>query len=188
VNLIPRHRGVQMLGQLIRQPLPQVGAMLVKWPKLQRKFPLMAEWPYLAEMSSEASERGFAGRNLPQSGELQRELEKLPPEERKEHIISYLRDRIAKVLGLDDTYVLETKLPLNQLGLDSLMAVELKNVLEIALARSLPISLLFDYPTIDALSEHLAQEGFAGTDSQFAVERQTQPKGEAQLATTAPEE
>ncbi|NEP08644.1 MAG: acyl carrier protein, partial [Okeania sp. SIO4D6] len=39
---------------------------------------------------------------------------------------------------------------------DSLMAVELKNRLELTLQTSLSSTLLFDYPTLEALVEHLA--------------------------------
>jgi hypothetical protein len=42
------------------------------------------------------------------------------------------------------------------MGMDSLMAVELKNRLEASLASSLPLTLTFDFPTIAALAEHFA--------------------------------
>ena len=45
--------------------------------------------------------------------------------------------------------------PLFDLGLDSLTAVELKNRLETNFLCSLSTTLLFDYPTLEALSGHL---------------------------------
>src|SRR5262249_38673524 len=45
--------------------------------------------------------------------------------------------------------------PLQELGLDSLMAVELRNTLGASLQRTLPATLLFRHPTIDALVEHV---------------------------------
>jgi acyl carrier protein len=41
------------------------------------------------------------------------------------------------------------------MGMDSLMAVELKNRLEIILGRSFPATLVFEHPTIDSLARHL---------------------------------
>ncbi len=47
--------------------------------------------------------------------------------------------------------------PLNELGLDSLMAIELCNGLGNALGRTLPATLLYDYPTVEVLARYLSR-------------------------------
>src|SRR6185312_3723876 len=59
-----------------------------------------------------------------------------------------LRDRIARAI--------EHRRPLQELGLDSLAALELRNRLGRLVGAVLPASLLFDHPTVAALTEHLA--------------------------------
>ena len=51
--------------------------------------------------------------------------------------------------------------PLSELGMDSLMAVELRNVLGRATQAELSATLLFDHPTVNALARHLAMTAFA---------------------------
>jgi hypothetical protein len=60
-------------------------------------------------------------------------------------------------------------MPLGELGLDSLLAVELRNTLATALGRALPATLLFDHPTIDALTDHLLGELSTSDTPQFKV-------------------
>jgi hypothetical protein len=44
------------------------------------------------------------------------------------------------------------------MGLDSLLSVELRNTLSSAIGQPLPATLLFDYPTIDALTDFLLKD------------------------------
>ena len=53
---------------------------------------------------------------------------------------------------------LAADLPFLQLGLDSLMAVELRNALAEALGRTLPATLLFKYPTLEALGDFVLSQ------------------------------
>ena len=72
---------------------------------------------------------------------------------------------VGRILGLGDL-ALERARPLAELGLDSLMAVELRNALGRLVGRTLPTSLVFDYPTAEALTSFLAGElGLAGMSS-----------------------
>jgi hypothetical protein len=48
---------------------------------------------------------------------------------------------------------LDPRQPLNELGLDSLMAVELRNAIAGALDRALPATLLFKHPALDGLTD-----------------------------------
>ena len=64
---------------------------------------------------------------------------------------------VSRILGLGDL-ALERGRPLTELGLDSLMAVELRNALGAAIGRTLPTSLVFDHPTVEALCVFLAAE------------------------------
>jgi acyl carrier protein len=66
-----------------------------------------------------------------------------------------LEERIRTTLGLPREQGIDASQPLHELGLDSLLSVELRNSLNLSLGRTLPATLLFNYPTLAALTEYL---------------------------------
>jgi NAD(P)-dependent dehydrogenase (short-subunit alcohol dehydrogenase family)/acyl carrier protein len=74
---------------------------------------------------------------------------------RRELMESHLQEQVARVLRLAPSRVERGK-PLRTLGLDSLMALELRNRLESTLELKLPATLVWNFPTITALAPHLA--------------------------------
>src|SRR5690606_37038755 len=60
--------------------------------------------------------------------------------------------------GLGPSVHLDARQLLTEMGMDSLMAVELSNHLQASLACKLPPTLAFEYPSISALAEYLATD------------------------------
>jgi SAM-dependent methyltransferase len=79
------------------------------------------------------------------------------PGERVELLRDFVRERVVRVLRLDRNDPPGRHDRLMDLGFDSLMAVQLRNQLGtgLGLDKPLPATLMFDYPTIDALATHL---------------------------------
>jgi acyl carrier protein len=98
------------------------------------------------------------GKPVPMKLAVLQRLEEAAPKDRQDILIEFLKNRAIKVLGLSPTYVLDTRRPLNEMGLDSLMAMELKNAIDQAVGRKLPPTLVFEYPTIEAISSYLLRE------------------------------
>jgi acyl transferase domain-containing protein/NADP-dependent 3-hydroxy acid dehydrogenase YdfG/acyl carrier protein len=67
----------------------------------------------------------------------------------------FLRERVSRALGTDPARAIDDRQPLGELGLDSLLAIELRNTLASALGRTLPATLLFDHPSVAQLTDAL---------------------------------
>ena len=82
-------------------------------------------------------------------------LARAPRGEHEQLLLDVVRAEAATVLAIASPASVDPEQPLQDLGLDSLMAVELRNSLQKATGLTLPSTLLFDYPTVRALVETL---------------------------------
>ncbi len=128
---------------------PQQGRLLLQtlWRQATGSVGVL---PLKVETSSEASKAVAL--------DFREQLVGLSADEQATRLDDYLRQEIAHILRLDSTALLDNQTRLFDFGLDSLMAVELKNRIEKGLNRSVRSTLLFDYPTLGALRPYLLDD------------------------------
>jgi acyl transferase domain-containing protein/acyl carrier protein len=108
-----------------------------------------------------------------------------PAAMRRSLLLTHIRNEVIRVLGLDPNQSIAPRQPLNELGLDSLLAVELRNALSSTLGYALPATLLFDYPTSEALAEFLMREVPALAKTQAVITPDQTSEGGAAAITIA---
>jgi acyl transferase domain-containing protein/acyl-CoA synthetase (AMP-forming)/AMP-acid ligase II/acyl carrier protein len=86
-------------------------------------------------------------------------------DERRTLLLDIVRTQVASVLAQPDPESVTATNAFRQLGFDSLTSVELRNRLNTATGLRLPATLTFDYPTPEALVEHLLAELSERTDA-----------------------
>ncbi|HRI68142.1 MAG TPA: SDR family NAD(P)-dependent oxidoreductase, partial [Polyangium sp.] len=100
---------------------------------------------------------------------LRQRLAGLSESERREVVLDLVRREIAAVIGLAGADAVPAERPLQELGLDSLMAVELRNRLAARAETTLPATLAFDYPTPQAIAGLLLRKAFANVATSASV-------------------
>jgi NADPH:quinone reductase-like Zn-dependent oxidoreductase/SAM-dependent methyltransferase/NADP-dependent 3-hydroxy acid dehydrogenase YdfG/acyl carrier protein len=152
--------GLAAFGAVLRRAPAQIGVIAADWPRFVAQLPVGAA-RFMGALVTSAGARVQVSRtqnDAPVAADsLVARLAAAPADRRRALLQADIRTHACKVLSLPSTHAVDIRSPLAGLGLDSLMAVELRNRLGTATGRTLPATLLFDYPTIEALCDYLAQ-------------------------------
>jgi acyl transferase domain-containing protein/thioesterase domain-containing protein len=89
---------------------------------------------------------------------LAKRLASVPEAERATFVLEFVRAEVATVLGHASPRDVETDRAFQELGFDSLGAVELRNRLNTATGLRLAPTLVFDYPSVAAVAKYLLAE------------------------------
>ena len=114
--------------------------------------------------------------------EFLRRWEAAAPGQRPNLLLAFLKQEAARAIGLPPDQAIDPRQPLHELGLDSLMALEMRNSLSRALDLRLPATLLFDYPTCQALVAFLQREALAPGGESGAAGESEPPEGKSPAA------
>ncbi|MGZ5629168.1 MAG: SDR family NAD(P)-dependent oxidoreductase, partial [Methylobacter sp.] len=155
---IKPEQGLATLKALMSEAVTQAGVLDLDWSKYWQQSLTEITPAFLSGLKQQTAAPAAASKSL---GFIDK-LDGLSLPERKAALQRFLHEKVASVLGLTTT--IEQRRRLFDLGLDSLMSVELKNRLDNAIAKKLRSTLIFDYPTLEALSKHLAEQVLAVDD------------------------
>ncbi len=156
---ISGEQGLAMFDAGLSAGEPVVVAMRLDLPVLRRRGDVPPLLRGLAGSRRTVRSRVDAG------GVLRERLAELRPEERRDHVVTLVRERAAGVLGHGSPALVGAEHRFGDLGFDSLTAVELRNSLTAATGLPLPSTLIFDYPTPRALAEQLLTELVPGDET-----------------------
>jgi acyl transferase domain-containing protein len=101
------------------------------------------------------------------SGEITRQLLEARVGDRASLALEYVAQQVATVLRVSRPESLDPRQRLMDLGLDSLMALDLRGRLGVGLGRpdAVPATLIFEHPSIEAIAAFVIREAGAATES-----------------------
>ncbi|MEV4615454.1 SDR family NAD(P)-dependent oxidoreductase [Kitasatospora sp. NPDC049258] len=149
---IPGARGARLFDSAGRVDAGYLVAAPLDLPALRAQ----AELPLLLRALAPAPRRTAARSGAAGDGALRSRLAALGAEERTAALLELVRTEVAAVLVTEPAAVAPGR-PFNDLGLDSLTAVELRNRLTAATGLRLAPTITFDRPDPTELARHLAE-------------------------------
>ena len=141
-------QALEALPALLASGRPVVGLADVSWADLRGRLAGLAG-PFWSEMP--LRDRGSAA-----GLSLGARLAQLKPEEAIVAVEEVLVDEIARILQ-QPTNTISTTQPINEFGVDSLMAVELQTALEVRLGQQIPLTTLTGAATLNAIAARLVK-------------------------------
>jgi acyl carrier protein len=150
-------RALRALGHVLSSDAPQVVVASVDWATLKPVYEAKRHRPFLEQVGAPVRTRPTAA-PAETGHDFLRRLEAARPQDRRALLVDHVRSAVAKVLRLEPGKEIETSRGLFDLGMDSLMSVELKSRLEASLGQPLPSTLTFNYPNVGAIVDYLAKE------------------------------
>jgi myxalamid-type polyketide synthase MxaE and MxaD len=145
------HQAVRALDALVRTDLPQCYVSPVDWVQFAARRPQAATGLF----SEVAAPEDAAEASPPSDHALRLELAGSSAEERVALMLAHVRQVAMRLLRRDDIQVHER---LEELGLDSLLQIDLVRALEQSTGLTLPTTLVFQYPTPYEIASYLSSE------------------------------
>jgi NADPH:quinone reductase-like Zn-dependent oxidoreductase/NADP-dependent 3-hydroxy acid dehydrogenase YdfG len=142
------------LERLLREDIAYAAIAPMRWGTFLERLSPGVDRTFFRAVAKESAP---AAPEATRGSEIVDRLRKMPAGQRREALTLHVIDKTMQVLALDAATTIDPKVPLKAVGLDSLMAVELRNLLARSLEQPLPPTLLFDYPTVEALTAFLAR-------------------------------
>ncbi|WP_305126990.1 type I polyketide synthase, partial [Streptomyces odontomachi] len=159
---LPTDRALALLDDAVAGSEALVVPLALHLPGLRQQAAAGTLPDLLDSLAGAPARRAQAGTTGGQTGRLARRLAGLDETGQHRLLLDLIRGHIATVLGHTATDAIDPQRPFQELGFDSLTAVEFRNHLTTAIGTRLPATLVFDYPTPAALAGRL-RELLAGT-------------------------
>jgi natural product biosynthesis luciferase-like monooxygenase protein len=156
IHSISSEQGLDILGILLERDFTQIAVIAIEWDRLFQNDPAASKLAMFSELAEDYEWRPEAREET--ETEVLQALRALPESEHHPFLMDFLSQAIARTLKLGPGFVIEPQQKLFELGLDSIMAIEMKNRLERSLGRSFSATLLFLHPTVEGLADHLLRE------------------------------
>ncbi|MCM0591136.1 MAG: type I polyketide synthase [Gloeotrichia echinulata DEX184] len=145
-------QGLNLLEKVMKLSSPQITVTSVNWNTFFNALASQIIPPFFSDLQQPSHQKEK------KQGSFLQFLGEIPANERQDALTYHVQKVVAEILGIPVTEFTQVDQGFFDLGMDSLMVVELRNRLGRDLGESLPSTLTFKYPTVETLVDYLMVE------------------------------
>jgi NADPH:quinone reductase-like Zn-dependent oxidoreductase/acyl carrier protein len=153
MGMLPAQESLDVMGDLIAKNAEATAVMSVNWANLVRASgnniaPLLTDVAAGVEIGNRgdsAEDRAF-----------RQMISEMSVKDRNVKLSEFFAGQLARIMGMELEDI-EVATPLNAMGLDSLMAIELKNKIESQLQMSLPMAVFMNEPSVATIADYVSE-------------------------------
>ncbi|MEM7532858.1 MAG: SDR family NAD(P)-dependent oxidoreductase, partial [Chloroflexota bacterium] len=182
---LPPEQGIAALAEILEgytssptstlgeAKMAQVAVMAIDWAQWQEKHP--NPMPFYTQViqpvtpshrtshtngrDNKFSDNGSHATHRFSPNTIREQLAEAQPSQQRQLLLNHIQEQVTKVLGRGPNgKTLNVQTGFHNAGMDSLTSIELRNYLQASLGCSLSATVIFNYPSIDALTNYLADE------------------------------
>ena len=167
---------LQILGHLLANPSPaRAIVMRLNMRQWRQYYPRVARTPFFSLLGEGGDPSGSEGVSV------RKDLEQTEATSRLPFLERHISEQLALVLKKSKSDI-ESRTPLKNYGFDSLMAVELRNRLEVSLELPLSATLVWSHPTVGSLASFLLKSAGFGEVAEKSASAEDERLAEDLLA------
>lgn len=166
VKPLSRGQALAALEMALQSKVPQVAVVDIDWRDFVNEDTAEPGVVFLSRVVEEAGVQEEEKQRRPSAlPTLRQELATIQPEQRHARVEKLVRELVGQVLRLEEDQI-DIQQPLGTLGLDSIMGLEMKRRLERYTGLILSSTIVWNYPTVAALTSHLTSKLHVAFDAE----------------------
>jgi NADP-dependent 3-hydroxy acid dehydrogenase YdfG/acyl carrier protein len=158
MRMIGLDQGFAALDAILRSNIAQAGVLPVDWSRYSDRLPESAR-SFVSGLVAVAAENSRIRSADSQLSPVPRDGS---PAEKKGRVLAFISDHISRSLGIESR-TLDSNQPLNLLGFDSLMAVDLRNAMRSGLGVTVQVATILEGASAEDLATHVLNQWTAAT-------------------------
>ena len=149
LEIIDPEQGLDIFTRQIKINIPQLIVLLTNKQQFPHKY-FEQSVPGLISNIFEQKKQ-----DSEKTSHILNELKELPAAMRRTSLLRHIQSKVAEILKKEDSSLIDINEPVFDMGFDSLMTIELRDILQSDLACHLSATLLIDYPSVELLTNYL---------------------------------